>query len=416
MSGRPRKLKAPGALVKRQPSGLTEPFCRAPIRRAETKGVDGSDQRSQNLVSMPQIDAFPTIKQVAERAGVSTSTASRVLGGRGYASATAQERVGQAARELGYEIHLAAQTLKSQSSTMVGVVIQDITNPFYSFLAKGAADSIRRAGLVLLLSDSEEDQEREEASVRLLIRSRVGGVIITPTPNNARALRAVQDRGIPLVQVDRTVAGITSDSVLVDNRHGAYEATSHLIGLGHKDIGVITGPSNLLTSRQRLSGSLQALSDSGIRLDERYIKATDYRRASGYAAARKLLDERPSPTAIFAHNNVLAESLLTVVSERNLRVPADIAVVGFDDVPWARLISPPLTVVQQPAYDIGTMAADILSRRVLQENVDSAPVQAVLRPTLVVRGSCGSESRLAHVRTNRHVAEPNLTPTRESFS
>ncbi len=172
------------------------------------------------------------------------STASRVLRGRGYASDATRERVLRAARELEYEPHHAARSLRSRSSGMIGVVIQDVTNPFYSFVAKGIADVMRRNGLVVISSDSEESDDREAESLRVMLRTRVEGVIVTPTAGDGAVLQLLQRQGISIVQVDRTIAGVSSDTVVIDNYGGAYAATRHLIDLGHTAIAVAAGPQN----------------------------------------------------------------------------------------------------------------------------------------------------------------------------
>lgn len=344
---------------------------------------------------MPDASRFAGIKQVAARARVSVSTASRVLGGHGYSSPEARARVEQAARELGYEPHLVARSLKRRSSRMIGLVIQDIVNPFYAFVAKGCEDVVRAAGYNLMLCDSEEDARREKESLRMLLQTRVDGVVITPTTGNGQTLALLQMRGIAIVQVDRVVPGVRSDALLINNFGGAYQATTHLLDVGHRIIGVIAGPPSLTTGRERRRGVEAAMAERGVAMDERYVKVGDFRRESGYQLARMLLDLDPRPTALFPHNNVTAEGALQAIYERGLSIPTDIAVVAFDDAPWARYLSPPLTVVSQPAYRIGAMAAELLLRRLAGPDPDDTdgPVTTVLDPTLIVRGSCGSTSR-----------------------
>lgn len=334
-------------------------------------------------------DSFPSLKQVAELAGVSPSTASRALAQNGYISPGARDRVLAAARELGYEPDLAARSLKSRSSAVLGVEIQDITNPFYASMATGIADISRAGGYVPLLFDSQEDPRREQESLRAMLRARVAGLVIVPTNANADLLRRFGAHGIPLVQVDRLVPGLAADSVLVDNVLGAYQATSHLLGLGHRRIGVIAGPQALTTGRDRVAGFRLAMRQHGVAVDERYVKHSDYRRDTGAVLARELVDEKPRPTAIFTHNNVLVERLLAVLGERRLRVPDDVAVITFDDPGWARLVTPPLTVIRQPTRTMGSMAAELLLRRLRGIEDEGVPTRVELKPSLVVRGSCG---------------------------
>jgi DNA-binding LacI/PurR family transcriptional regulator len=340
---------------------------------------------------MPDYVAFVSLKQVAERAGVSPSTASRALSGRGYAKAEVRARVEGAAQELGYEPHLAARSLRLRAAQMIGLVIQDITNPFYAFIAKGIEDVLRAADYRLVLFDSEEDQRREGDNLRILAQTRPDGVIITPTYGSGTAMHLLQQRGMPIVQVDRVVPGVRSDAILINNFSGAYLATEHLIMLKHRAIGAICGPQTLTTGRERYRGFVTALRDHGIPFQRELAPVGDFRRDNGYELACKLLDGTPRPSAIIAMNNVVTEGVLQALTERNLGIPGQVAIIGFDDMPWARFVSPPLTVVSQPAYTMGAMAAETLIRRLKGTTVETDPSTIVLEPTLIVRGSCGGQ-------------------------
>jgi DNA-binding LacI/PurR family transcriptional regulator len=346
--------------------------------------ANGSDGVAENGAAA----RFAGIRQVAERSGVSPSTVSRVLSGRGYASNAAREAVWRAANDLGYEPHMAARALKSQSSHAIGVAIQDIVNPFFAAMARGISDASQDSGETPMLFDSQENADREAANLHVMLRNRVTGLIVAPTMNNVELLIRFQKHGIPIVQVDREVPGLTADSVLLDNFDASYEATAHLIRLGHTRIAVIAGPRTGTTGRQRLLGYESAMRDVGLEIRPEYEKISDYRAETGEALARALLEEDPTPTAVVAHNSVLAERLLYVVRERGVRIPDDLAVVSFDDAGWAALVSPPLTVVRQRAYDMGLIATETLLRRMREPN--QTPVTRIeLKGTLVVRGSCG---------------------------
>jgi LacI family transcriptional regulator len=334
--------------------------------------------------------SLPSIRTVAERAGVSPSTASRAFRADGYTSEATRARVLQAARELEYEPHHGARSLRSRSSRMVGVVIQDITNPFYSYVAKGIAEVMRENRLVLLLSDSEEEREREAESLRGMLGARVDGLVITPTVGNADVLELLQRQHVAIVQVDRTIPGVLSDTVLIDNFGGAYAATRHLLDLGHRAIAVVAGPDALTTGRERLAGFHAAMRDAGVSVPAEHVRVSHFRREDSYAAANELLDATPRPTAIFAQNNALVEGVLGVLHERGIRVPDEVAVIGFDDPPWAELVAPALTVVRQPAHTIGVTAAELLVRRMRDRDADASPTNIVIAPTLIVRGSCGA--------------------------
>jgi LacI family transcriptional regulator len=328
------------------------------------------------------------LKAVAERAGVSLSTASRALRGDENVSAASRDRVLTAARELGYEPHFAARALRTRSSAMVGAVIQDVTNQFYSYVARGVTSVIRNSSYLLLLTDSEEDRGREAEILRMLLRARVEGVIIAPTVGNEDVLRLLQRQSVAIVQFDRVV-DVATDTVNVDNYHGAFAATKHLLDLGHRSIGVITGPQNVTTGQERLAGFRGAMKAHGVPVREEHVKVSDFRRESGGPLASELLEAEPVPTALFVQNNALAEGVMGFMRERGIRIPDDLALLVFDDPSWAALVTPPLTVVQQPAFTIGVTAAELLLRRMRGENRESAPTKIVIMPTLLVRGSCG---------------------------
>lgn len=334
-------------------------------------------------------EGFPSIKEVAEQAGVSTSTASRVLNQQGYVSDASRARVLRAAADLGYEPDLAARALRSRSSTMLGLVVQDITNPFYASVARGVATAARPA-YVPFLSDSQEDPALEGSNLRELLQIRVAGLIIVPTAaGNLDLLQRFLRLSIPIVQVDDMIPELPTDAVGIDNFRAGHDATSHLIERGHRLIAQAAQHTHSPTGRERLRGCLAACADAGFELDPRYVTTSDYRRESGALNAMQLLDQYPAPTAIVAHSNVLAESILKVIAERGLRVPEDVAVVGIDDPDWAKLVSPPLTVVSQPAFSMGVTAVELLISRLRGNEEEPPPRHVTLRAELLIRGSSG---------------------------
>ncbi|HWK29670.1 MAG TPA: LacI family DNA-binding transcriptional regulator [Solirubrobacter sp.] len=337
----------------------------------------------------PEPARAPNLKLVAERAEVSLSTASRALRGDQHVSPATRDRVLAAARTLGYEPHLAARALRTRSSAMVAAVIQDIGNQFYSYVARGITSVVRDTRYMLLLTDSEEDGAREAEILRTLLRARVEGVIIAPTVGNEDVLHLLQKQSVAIVQFDRTLAGLTSDAVRIDNYHGAYAATKYLLDLGHRSIGVIAGPQSATTGSDRLDGFLRAMAAHGAPVPDTHIRVSDFRRESGGPLAGELLDADPRPTALFVQNNALAEGVMGFVRQRGLRVPEDVALLVFDDPSWASFVVPPLTVVEQPAYTIGVTAAELLLRRMRGDAPSSTPTNVVIMPTLLVRGSCG---------------------------
>jgi LacI family transcriptional regulator len=337
-----------------------------------------------------------TIREVATRAGVSVATASRALNGGGYASEETKQRVNLAARELGYKPNAAARSLKLQRTKTVGLMVADVINPFYSYLADGVLACAKRLGYHVILSATNEDPMMEREYLEVLMENRVDGIITVPTGHNLTVWREAIDLGTRLVLVDREIAGLPDvDAVLVDNVRGAREATSYLLGLGHRRIAIINGPTTTTTGKDRLQGYLDALAAAGLSSDPVLVQLGSFRRESGFDAVKQLLTLDQPPTAIFATNNVLGEAAMFALRERGFRIPDMVSLLMFDDVPWASLSSPRLTVVTQPTYDLGFTSMERLFQR-LQEPAPSrrGPIKAVLQPSLVVRESCAPPAEI----------------------
>lgn len=331
-----------------------------------------------------------TIRDVATRANVSLATASRALNGGGYASEDAKQRVLLAARELGYKPNAAARSLKLQRTKTVGLMVADIINPFYAYLADGVLACAKRLGYHVILSATNEDSVMEREYLEVLMEHRVDGIIAVPTGRNLKLWREAINLGTKVVLVDREITGLSDvDAVLVDNVRGAREATAFLIGLGHRRIGLINGPIATTTGSDRLQGYLDALAKVGIAKDSALIRIGTFRRESGSEAVRHLLALEQPPTAIFATNNVLGEAAMFAIREHGLRIPEAMSLLMFDDVPWASLSSPSLTVVTQPTYDLGFTSMERLFQR-LQATPLAArgPLKAILQPALIIRASC----------------------------
>lgn len=330
-----------------------------------------------------------TIKDVAAKAGVSLATTSRALSGRGYVSEETKSLVFQAAAELGYKPHAAARSLKLQRTNNVGLIIADIVNPFYAFLADGVLTCSQQLDYRVILCATEEDTAMERDYLMVLMEQRVDGIIAVPGGHNLAQWQEVIDLGIKLVLVDREIAGLTGhDTVTVDNVQGAYSAIEHLIGLGHQRIGIINGPVSATTGHDRLQGYYNALEQAGILAQEELIQIGSFKRDSGFQATHRLLSLSNPPTAIFATNNVLGEAAMFAIRERKLSIPDDVSLVMFDDVPWASLTTPRLTVVAQPTHSLGFIAMEILDQRLAHaDEDDSEPVKTVLQPELIVRDS-----------------------------
>lgn len=331
---------------------------------------------------------MPTMKDVAARAGVSTATVSRALNrdGNGVKDAT-HSKVLEAVRELGYHPNHLPRNLRFSTSRTLGLVISDINNPFFPAVARGCEDVAQRHGYTVVLSNTDESSDREVTALRTMAAERAAGVMVASTGTTNEGVRALSDMGIPVVALDRFIEGIDVDSVTVDNLGGAYEAVSHLAALGHERIAMISGPQMASSIRARQAGYEKAIGVHGLTGHD-LVRRGDLRTEGGRRATLEVLDISQPPTAIFSVNNQTTVGVLSALSERGLRIPDDISVIGFDDLATAELLDPPLSVVDQPAYELGERGAELLLRRV--ENPAVPIEQLVLRPSLVLRASTDS--------------------------
>jgi LacI family transcriptional regulator len=332
-----------------------------------------------------------TLADIAREAGTSRSTASRALSGRGYVSAPARARLMSAAERLGYVPNASARTLKQQTSRVVGVIVTDLGNQFYARLAAGIEQTLRDADYQMVLVADNSDGEQELRGIRTFLAMRAAGVIMTPANHAAAAL--LSRHGIGIVEVDRRLASVPCDAVVIDNEGGACEATAHLLELGHRRIGLLVADTDWTTDAGRLAGYSLAHEQAGVPIDERLIVRIGFHAADAHSKIEDLLDQA-APTAIFAANNPLAEAAWNVLRRRRLALPRDISLVGFDDVPWMEMVDPGITVMAQPTVEMGRRAGRLLLGRVADP--DREPRVELLEPSLVVRGSTGSPAARNH--------------------
>jgi DNA-binding LacI/PurR family transcriptional regulator len=326
------------------------------------------------------------IQDVAKRAGVSVSTVSRVLNGTARVNSNVRTRVEVAIQELQYRPSRAARSLRTNYSSIIGLLISDIQNPFFMDLIQGIEDTALQHGYSLILCNSTENVQREQRYIEVLRDERVAGVIIVPTSENQPHLAWFREHHIPIVAVDRRINDRHVDAVFVDNVFGAHEAVSHLIANGYRRIGAITGPSTITTGRDRLLGYRQALQDANITLDPLLERCGSFKVDSGRFLATELLASDPPIDALFVGNNLMTMGALEAIQAHNLRVPNDIALVGYDEMPWAALGSISLTTVMQPVYELGSTAARQLFHRLQHPDLQTRQ-EIILTPTLCVRGS-----------------------------
>jgi LacI family transcriptional regulator len=326
-----------------------------------------------------------TIVDVARAAKVSTATVSRVLNGHPGVDPRLAATVLQAVKDLGYRPSRVARSLRTRRNRVLALIISDVrTGPFFGDVVRGVEDVAYGAGYSLFLCNTDEDASKEASYIELAAAEAVSGVILTPSGPRTD-LTPLVEFGIPVVLTDRTLAGRQADSVVVDNVTGAHEAVSHLLAGGYKRVACITGPLSITTGYQRRAGYVKALEDAGAPLDESLVKVSDFREPGGRLAMEELLGLAPRPDAVFVSNHLMAIGVLQAISQAKLVIPKDIAVVSFDDMPWASLLSPPLTAVAQPAYDLGLESARLLLNRI--EGYTGAPRMVTLSPTLQIRES-----------------------------
>ncbi len=346
----------------------------------------------REVKSVPDIDTgstpgrHPTIKDVAALAGVSITTVSRYLNGGRVREADRIERV---VEELAFRPSQLARSLKSGSTRTIGVLVPDISNPFFADVVKGVESVMRSGEYSLLLCNTDESVERERAVAADLLQKRVDGILIAPAVEWSDAPLLLQSRHVPVVCVDRRIDGGDFDVVLVDNVAGARHAAEYLVSLGHERIAVISGPLSSTPGRERHEGFAQGLRDCGCELQEHYLQVGDFREDSGYQAALRLLAVRPAPTAVFVANNLMAIGALRAMHNLGVRIPQEISFIAFDDLSLAELTTPPLTVISRPSTEQGVLAMRLLQFR-MEQGAAPAPRTIVLETTLVVRGSCAA--------------------------
>ncbi|MBV8829259.1 MAG: LacI family DNA-binding transcriptional regulator [Acidobacteriaceae bacterium] len=328
------------------------------------------------------------IRHIAERAGVSIATVSNVISGKRPVSETLAKRVREAIHELGYRPNYVARSLKVKQTNMLGMIIPDITNPFFPELMRGAEEASRERKYLLVTANTDERAELEYHIIEALRSHRVDGLLIAVAPRGGAIahLHNVAGSGMPVVFLDRAPRHRKVDSVTVDNLKGAQDCVRHLTRSGHRQIAIITGSLELEIGRQRLGGYQAALKEAGIRIEPSLILEGDFREESGYRLGKEIFVRQNRPTAIFVSNGVMTLGLLRALDEIGVECPHDVAIATFDDLPFARAFHPHLTCVAQPAYELGYKGANLLIDRI-QGQLPPRPIRIELRSELRIRES-----------------------------
>jgi LacI family transcriptional regulator len=330
-----------------------------------------------------------TIRDVARLAGVSVATTSKVLNEKGSVRPKLVQRVRSAMQALDYHPDQVARSLKAGQTQTIGIIIPDITNPFFTDVIRGVENEARAHGYSLILTDSNEDPALERENLDILFARRVDGILLAPTGANAAQDHLTRRRS-PLVFFDRVSPSFSGSAVVTDNLGAAFDATRHLIGLGHERIAIITGRLNLSNGLDRLEGFRKALQQAGLPLRDEYLQRGDFQLESGHSCGLRLLQLEVPPTAIFCCNNLMTLGLMRALGELGVACPGRVSVLGFDDFDWAANFSPRLTTIAQPTREMGKQAVQMLIRNIksFKESVNSGEEKVVvLKAELRVRDS-----------------------------
>jgi LacI family transcriptional regulator len=357
----------------------------------------------------------PTLADVAREAGVSLATASRVLGGYGYASEENRRVVEAAAAKLDYSPNVVARSMRGGGTRSIGFVGADIANPFFASAMRGVGDVARGEGYETILTNSDEQLDLERSAVKVLLEKQIEGIVVAPASVvECDHLARAQEQGVPVVLLDRSVADLDADSVVIDNEAAARDAVAYLFEQGHRRVGLVAsvhpeehpdlvdvngkGRVGVLgaarPSIDRIRGYVQALDEAGVaplRQWIRYSPVADGDRAEADARELLSLSAARRPTAVFAADNAVTRALFTAARGLGLRIPDDVSILGFDDLEWTTLVDPPLSVVAQSPYEMGRMAAERLFARIKGD--ESARQQIVLPTRLALRSSIRARRR-----------------------
>lgn len=329
-----------------------------------------------------------SIKDVARRAGVSIATVSRVLADKPHVRPELQQLVLTAVEELDYRPNRVASNLRRQTSSMIGLLVSDIRNPFFTAVARAIEDEANLRHMNVFLCNTDEDPHKERRYLEMLLAENVAGIILSPTEEALSAFQFLIDSETPFVTIDRRIQNAAVDSVVTDNIQAAQQLTEHLLLQGYRRIVAVIGLQNSTTGRERMLGYRQALLAHGGVVEPEFAAYVQPREWQGYEFVKALLQQSPKPEAILTGNSRLTVGAIKAIFEAGLRIPEDIALAGFDETNWMPYLGGTgVTVVDQPTYEMGKTAAELLFLRI---NDSKRPVrEVVLKSKLIVRGSTG---------------------------
>ncbi len=335
------------------------------------------------------------IKDVAKRANVSITTVSHIINKTRYVSDELTDRVNKAMLELDYHPNSLARGLRSGKTKTIGLVVPDISNQFFAEVSRKIEDKGFENGYSVILCNTDDDPQKEKTYIDVLAAKKVEGIIFISTAVETNNLEKIAEFNIPIVVVDRIISDVKSDIVLVDNVEGGYKATKYLLELGHRRIACIEGPSPIKPSAQRVEGYQQALQEMGIPIDENLMVAGDFRYESGNAAMQKLLKLTDPPTAVFSCNDMMALGAIQAINDNGMKIPDDVSVIGFDNIPFSQAVYPTLTTMAQPIHEMANLSIDLLinrikiqRQRIRSEEQKEDFQHIVLETKLIQRNSC----------------------------
>ena len=328
-----------------------------------------------------------TIRDVAREAGVSVNTVSRALSNKPDVSSETRARILEVAERLGYRPNRLARGLRSNKTGTIGVIVTDIANPYFGALVKGVEKAAREQDYSIILQDTDEDYEHEKEAIQVMLAERVDGLLITPVQTGTETIEKLKESGLPFVLLGRHFDDLATDYVVTDDVQGGYLATEHLIKLGHTRIAMINGPLHISSAKERFQGYTKALDRYGMELDKSLVCAGAITMEDGYAAAKALLRRSPRPTAIFCYSDFVAFGVMGAIREAGLRIPEDVAVVGYDDVQMSSCLEVSLTTVKIPKVELGKAALELLIELLRDGNNTEHPRGIKLPVELLVRQS-----------------------------
>jgi len=328
-----------------------------------------------------------TIYDVAREAGVSIATVSNAINGKGKISKKRREQILKIMEELNYQPSFIAAALVGKRTYTLGLLLPDISNPFFGEIARAIEDRAHQAGYSVMMCSTDNKDERVERYINVLEQKMVDGVVIGTGVDDLDILKRLETKAIPFVLLARESAALAADTVVGDDCAGGYLAARHLASLGHRRIAILSETMNVSSSRERLRGFRQGLAEAGVPFDSSDIVVCEFRVDEGRRGAQELLSRAEPPTALFCCNDVLAIGAMQAAKRRGLRVPDDVSIVGYDDTMLAGVTDPPLTTVAQPIQSMGEQALKLLLDGI--HSADRVKQRVVLRPELVVRGSTG---------------------------